>query len=265
MLFLSPISEATAPPEIQSLYSEIKTSLGLTSVPYYFQIVANFPDLLELFWSRLLPIVTSADFDALINDQIRQVSLAFQTKFYPQISKLSPDSTQSATELYSLLQSNLKLFIISLTIRESLKGLDVKKMIILPNEHLHLSTLADYYEKESTLSSLAQINADAALAPISSLKTLLDQTKPIFEHIQKSEDYLNLRLELERNLHHALQNLTPKFVLSYNEVIKAIFNKPLAPEVIYLVYDVFPSTLPHQFFFSLAIFLISQPKVPVSQ
>ncbi len=134
MIHLQPVSENTSDSRIKIVYSDLKTLLRLKTVPTYFQFIATFPEFLELLWLKLRPVVATPEFQESVSEiaeKIRQ-ELVKEIPTNPTIDLLVPKIDQHtknkmAIEFEELQRVNATLLLISVLIRERIKGLQEKK------------------------------------------------------------------------------------------------------------------------------------------
>ncbi|KKR32464.1 MAG: hypothetical protein UT63_C0043G0006 [Candidatus Gottesmanbacteria bacterium GW2011_GWC2_39_8] len=272
MLNIKPIPESEAEKPILSIYQSIKQTLGSSSTPLIFQYLANFSEYLSFIWPQISHNSNDILFRKEINDieNLNQVMVneIFQSGI---ATELFLQKIQNLPEKYELIQfsDNLKevsalLYLISLSLRESLKGqaLGVKlienKTTDKEQSHAVWNDISSEFFSHSISQDIKASNLNIQL-PTSNFKksqSLTTTPYPEFFKLMQwemdklivEEKYLFARVEMEKyalNKLHLIPhpiNSSLKIVSSYTKT------NPLFPELIHLLAEYFPTQTPYRLF-----------------
>lgn len=271
MLRLKPLPEENASELARTIYTEIKETLRVPTVPLFFQYIGNFPEYLDYVWSVISPNLDTEGFQkscqqlVQISDSAIEVIYTPSEKVQTLMSQLHPsEKEQILTTIEELRVLNVKMMILTIAIRESLKGLYITSKQLSEGSYTGRSQEAeaektiDEIVRESllTVSSSQSTQLDAKVAslliPIYGANSLMISKYPDFfslsaielETLMKTEAYLKARVEMEKITHILLLQLPSPIHLSYIQTAKMLFDKPGAPDLIFVMKDTFPSHFP---------------------
>jgi len=271
MLRLKPLPEEKAPEYTKSVYDSIKTTLGVPTPPLFFQYIGNYPDYLAYLWSVIAPNIDTEGFQKSCH-QLLQISESAITVIYTPSEKAKTLSSQmhpsEKEQLHKTIDElrmlNVKMMILTIAIRESLKGLYIISKEISDGSYKSPSVPQ---EAEKTIDEIVQESLQSAsssnmqvldtkvahmLVPVYGANTLMISKYPEFfslsaeelETLMKTEAYLKARVEMEKITHILLLQLPSPIHLSYIETTKMLFNQPYAGDLLFVMKDTFPSHFP---------------------
>ncbi len=274
MLKLKPLSEENAPEYTKSVYNAIKQSLNVPTVPLFFQYIGNYPDYLTYLWNIVAPNIGTEGFDRCCHQVVQMATSAVSVIYTPsqQAQTLSTtmhaeEKEQITTTITDLRALNVKMMILTIAIRESLKGVHVSTKQIAGTSQERPSQP----EVERTIDEIVQESIQSAssgfssspvqtldakvasmLVPVYGANALMLSKYPEFfslsaielETLMKTEAYLKTRVEMEKITHLLLLQLPSPIRLSYVETAKMLFDKPHAQDLIFVMKDTFPSHFP---------------------
>lgn len=270
MLRLKPLPEEKAPENIRHIYAAIKDSFQIPSVPLFFQYIGNYPEYLAYVWSVLSPNIQTEGFHNCC-DQIVQISQSAISVIYtPSEPARTLSSQMNTSEKEHLSQTiaelrllNVRMMILTIAIRESLKGLSIvtkqlsEGSYLQPAEQATEAAISDMvFESMQAIpsSEISAVDPKVAnmLVPIYGANALMISHYPAFfalcadelENLMKTEAYLKARVEMEKITHLLLSQLTHPIQLSYIETEKMLFNKPHAGDLLFVMKDTFPANFP---------------------
>ena len=263
MFHVKPIPEKDATGEIQHLYKDILTMLQTSSVPTIFQYLANYPAYFSYAWDRIKEVEQTSNFQAsteqVINLSDAMVSVIYQkssemTDFVTKLHRSQKDDLLSSLHKIHLL--NAKLTLITLGIRESIKGVPVgaKKLtaeggVGSVNEEVMQDFVSEIITQTGTqemtiASNLLVPMVGSTLPVLSDYPTFFALSAQDFEKLMKSEAYLKARVELEKLGHTLISGFSTSFHFSYVNTEKYLRNQPYLDELLFLLKDTFPSQYP---------------------
>lgn len=272
MAHLRPIIRDQADIHIQSLYDEVASTLSVEAVPLFFQYLANFPDFFTYVWGKSALNLRSNVFPAMADQMSDIATKAILEVYKPSQTANSFISAISAHEraylhetAVSVMVLNAKLLVLTIGIRESIKGVfigqkrieghdkrkqdeigeDVASFLFKPYSLRDVSKL-----KESTITS-----SSSFLAPLFSSGIAISSLPHFFSHIDhemhrllKTEKYLEKRVFLEQQAMQASYRLPHPLGASYQELIRLAGGKPHFHELLSLLVETFPTAYPRMLF-----------------
>lgn len=272
MLRLKPLPEEKAPEFTKSIYDAIKTSLQTPSVPLYFQYLGNYPDYLAYLWNILVPNIQAQGFIR-FSGRIREMAHASVAVIYTPSehakilsSQMHPSEKEQIEKTITELRAvNITMMILTIAVRESLKGVHVSAKEITdrsfgtsieqqPERTIDEIVRESLLSVSSPVSEKQELDAKVAsmLVPVYGSNALMLSKYPAFfslcaielENVMKTEAYLKTRVEMEKITHLLLLQLPSPIHISYKETAKMLFDKPYAGDLLFLLKDTFPSHFP---------------------
>jgi len=272
MLRLKPLPEEKASELAQTIYGEIKRSFSIPTVPLFFQYIGNFPDYLDYVWSVVSPNINTDGFHTACNQLLQISDSAIAVIYTPSqqvqtlLSQMHPAEKEEIIKtIHELRVLNAKMMILTIAIRESLKGLYITSQQLSAGssysgrtEEIEAEKTIDEIVRESlmTVSSSQSLTIDTKVAsllvPVYGANSLMISKYPEFfslsanelEALMKTEAYLKARVEMEKITHILLLQLPSPIHLSYVQTAKMLFDKPGAQDLIFVMKDTFPSHFP---------------------
>lgn len=248
---LQPIKEADANEKTKEIYELIKKSLNVKTVPMFFKYIANSPEFLEYAWQIVNPAISDPSFSN-ARDKMEDLAKEMMEVIY------SPSQETSAYVNYiseqerkvllesvtELIRVNASLMIISIAIRESLKGFYLKETNFLIANG---SERSDIQEKDLTEVSreIALEDLNLSLTAIARYPDFYDLVGKDMLLLMKTEKYLKVRVEFERIIQMLIEQLNVKIQFEYKATMEILYKTNSARDIIFLINSVFPSQVPH--------------------
>lgn len=267
MLSLKPVLEKEASREVAQIYLSIRETFGLTNVPVVFQYLAVFPNYLDFIWQQALKNLNDPEFKNQAKEIETFAQTAIQTVYTPQtLTKLFLEKIEDRAEKFELTkfvttisQMNASFYLLSLAIRESLKGkylgikqigerlADEEKSVFndLSEGFLHPSENSHKGNADIRTHSTTQLTYKSPQGiTISIFAQFFDIMEKEMEKLLKEEKYLTRRVELERFALSKLHLIPHPLDSSITSIFKQAYDNPQFPELIYLISDLFPTQTP---------------------
>lgn len=261
MLHLKPVPEKDASDIVKRLYGEIKELLEVPSVPLIFQYIGNYERYFDYLWERMRINIQADVFSDMTRDVIDFSSMTLGIIYTPTadmetfVQTLVPlERHNIETTIRMLTRLNTVLLILSIAIRESIKGIILPQKFLPsgPGKPMHDSLLTQILENQETSSNTADTKGDAMLIPLFGEDSLAVSRYPTFfskiatemEHLMATEAYLKTRVELEHITLLYTAALPVPLATSYREVEKYIGNELYFYDLMHLLKNIFPSIFP---------------------
>jgi len=264
LLHIKPIPPERADEEVSRAYREIKEMLHITTVPLVFQYIAFYDRYLLYIWDRIKSNLQSSEFHnscAELKEVIAQTIPMLQTPsilLRNFVGELHPAERYGITEIVNLLDdTNVKLMLITIAIRESLKGIP-HVALLLPDEQKSLEEHLDsvfQVERRELQGATGQELSEATrmLAPLLGNNSLMISHYPDFfanvasemEQLKNMPAYLHLRVELEHMAFERIDRFEVPLECSYIDFLRMTDGIPYTDEILFLLKDTFPSRFPH--------------------
>lgn len=268
MLSLKPIPEKEASREVAQIYLSIRKTFGLDNIPIVFQYMAVFPNYLDFIWQQALANLNDPEFKNQSKEIEYFAQTSIQTVYTPQtLTKLFLEKIENRAEKFELSkfvntisQMNASLYLLSLAIRESLKGkylgikqigeklADEEKSVFNDLSEGFLQSSPETNEKGQNDIRLHKERPLAYKSPqgitTSVFAQFFDIMEKEMEKLLKEERYLTRRVELERFTLSKLHLLPHPLDSSITSIFREAYDNPQFPELIYLISDLFPTQTP---------------------
>lgn len=265
MLHIRPISENQANPSIAEVYQDIKQTFGVEVVPLLFQYLAGFEEYFIYAWDKLKRNVQSPYF----GDAISEIT-SFAQETIPEVYQSSMDMRQFCgslpeLEVHQLLQTtealqkiNAQLLLLTIGMREGLKGVHIGREFLLKNTagELYEEAFDQFINNKIMHENLKQQQelegASKMLAPLFGSQALQVTHYPEFfgkvalemQELIQSELYLSTRVGLERIGVMMVEHLSYPLGTSYQEIATFAGKKPYFHELLYILSETFPTSFP---------------------
>lgn len=271
MLSIKPIPEKEAKGEIGKIYLEIKRTFKTKTVPLVFQYLAAFPPYFLYFWQQAKQNLTDVNFcqqsEAIKNFSHQAISQIYQPSsfliyFLDELSK-RPEIKELEKFIEETAQVTSSLYFLSLATRESIKGIylgikQIGERVEDKEKELFSSLFEEFSQPETTNTEEKTASFERSLSFSTRQITPYEKGKivPSFfaqffrlmeaevRKLQKREDYLLRRVELERFALSLLPLISYPLESSFATVVKQTKNYPQFPELIYLLSELFPTQAP---------------------
>lgn len=268
MLHIQPISEEKANEKVLEVYLDIKRSLQVSIVPLLFQYVANFEEYFLYVWEKLKANIQSEYFRDSVKNIVDFTDKEVQEIYTPSHKMISFTTQLHSVEKEDLLDTikklqnlNSKLLILTIGMREGLKGVHVKEELLLKQSADISKEFFQTFSNVVTESTKKQAASSARmLAPLFGTQALaFSHYSDFFSHVSDdmdnlvgTEEYLTKRVELEREVLKKTDHLLP-LGCSYQEVARYAMGKSHFGELLYILTETFPSQFPRMLFTSLVM------------
>lgn len=260
MLRIKPISEDKASDAVRATYEDIKRTFAISIVPLVFQYEANFEEYFVYQWGKIKSNILTDYFNQSVQHAIDFTNKEITEIYSPSlkmsqfIHRLSPQEKQEIQKTIDDLEVvNAKLFIITIGLREGVKG------VIIGEEQLKLGELKQYevdifdlFHTKYDMQDKEIEPASKMLAPLFGTQSIAISQYPTFfttaaeemERLVKEENYLWKRVDLERVGMRAAMGLPYSMGTSYQEIMTYAGHRPHLNELIYILAETFPSQFP---------------------
>lgn len=260
MLRIKPVAENGASGEIAEIFDSIRLTLGLGNVPLVFRYLAAFPRYLSFLWDQSVKNLEDAVFCREAQESADFARLAISEIYYPSpATRLFLEKIIHRPEEYGLgkfvastVRVNSQLYLLSLALRESLKGkyLGIKQIgEKLTNEETdQFHDLSEgFFEtvKEKPQNRPVSQNKSAGLTT-SLYGEFFRFMSWEMDKLLRSEEYLARRVELEKYTLARLHLLPHPLESSLTSMMRETSHEPNFPELIYLIGDLFPTQMPYK-------------------
>jgi len=268
MLGLKPIPENKATEEITRIYKSIKQTFGLANIPLIFQYLAVFPNYLDFIWQQAQQNLSNQEFKNQAAEIEKFAQTAIGSFYTPQpLTKLFLEKIEGRAEKFELEKfvatvsaMNASLFLLSLAIRESLKGryLGIKQIgeRLSEKEKTVFSDISEGFfdggdqDKRNTSIGVSSgkevINRPKQSITVSLFTQFFDCLDKEMKRLIKEEKYLTRRVELERFALSRLHLIPHPLDSSITAIFRQAYDHPQFPELVYLVSDLFPTQTPYK-------------------
>lgn len=264
MLHIRQISEQQANQTVKGVYHDIKQTFGVEVVPLLFQYLAGFEEYFLYAWEKLKKNITSPYFA----DATAEITV-FAEETIPEVYTPSPamqefrdalpqSEIQQLTQTIQALQKiNAQLFLLTIGMREGLKGVHIGREFLLQNTtgELYEEVFDQFINNQIMRENLQQKELEGAskmLAPLFGSQALQITHYPEFfgkvaqemHELIKSELYLSTRVGLERIGVMMIGHLSHPLGTSYQEIATFAGKRPYFHELLYILAETFPTNFP---------------------
>jgi hypothetical protein len=264
LLHIKPIPPEKANDRVESVYKDIINTLNLNAVPLVFQYIAVYEQYLFYIWDRIKQNLQSDNFRNSCSE-IKEIT--YQTvpilptpsrELIHFVTDLHSSERYGITEVVNVLDDiNIKLMLITIGIRESLKGIPHVAQL-LPDKQQDLQGQLDAV-MQIERGELEGMNKKEVTQAIRMLAPLLGNNKLVISHypdffsivasevesLRNMPAYLHLRVELEHQSFERIERFGIPLDCSYIDFLKMTDGQPYTDEILYLLKDTFPSQFPH--------------------
>lgn len=271
-MFVSPISENQASEEVKKEYKKLKEALNTEYLPLFFTYIGGFPEYLNYLTDQLVPNLKNTKFIVLIQEakkstfSLIESSLSKNEEIGEWLGryKNSPSFYNFQKDLDKIFTVNLKSVFIFVALREALKGwaIAAKKLSTsnLSRDEVVSSNqkAKDFIYEEPSLQVININQRHFANQQISESgkieKDLLPRyiflCQQEYNQLMKTEKYLILRVGIEKLIHSSLTLLPEKIISPINIFYKLTEKYEEFPELLYLMYEYFPTYAVQKMMFS---------------
>jgi len=269
---ISPVLENQADEGVKINYQKIKTALNLPYLPLFFSYIGAFPEYLNYLTDQLIPSLKNSRFNNLIEETAEKIyslmrsSLIKSEEIEEWLSryKNSPSFYNFQKDLKKIFTVNLKLAFIFIALREALKGWAVAakklpssasstfqkdKPSIKDGDFVYEDVLS-MVSPSSSRSDSDLVRTDARAIEKDLLPRYLFLCQQEFNQLMKKEEFLILRVGIEKLILSSLPLLPEKIVSPINVFYKLTEKYKEFPELLYLMSEHFPTLAVQKMLFS---------------
>lgn len=277
---INPVFENTAPKEVLQQYAALKQALDTTSLPLFFLYIGAFPEYLSYITSQLVMNVEHAEFKKMIKyigESIKDLTHASLTKsdernHWEELYKNTPSFYHFQQNLQEIYRVNTELVIIFIALREAIKGWAVSAKKLENNYYQESHPQTDSIKNEDFIFNQdignqsdnptgekmkLTINSSSGIILSSSapmekdlLREYLALCRNDFTLHMMDEEFVILRLGVEKMILSSLDNLPSVIHSPINTVLKLTTKYPTFPELLYLLSEHFPTYAVQRLLFS---------------
>jgi hypothetical protein len=277
---ISPIFEPQADEKIKKVYQQLKKVFSVAKPPIFFCYLAPFYEYFSYITDQIIANLNNKKFIEIINET-KEIILKLlkdnlkkseETNEFLNRFKHSPQFFYFQKDLEKIFDTNLKLTFIFIALREAVKGWAIaakkigakteaasfsKKPKIDEEEFIfNLNEVGDFNKQTKTKQKDIQSFSNAIInTPFSAIeKDLLPSYLQIcrndFYLLFKKEEYVFIRLEIEKIILRFLSLLPELIVSPVNLVIEMTKKYENYPDLLYLLSEHFPTTVVQRLMFS---------------
>lgn len=271
---ISPILENQADEKIKKIYQEIKKVFKTNHLPIFFTFLAPFPEYFSFLTNQIIPNLNDQNFLSLVGEMgekifelINQLPKSQEVNDWINRYQNTPSFYHFQADLDNVFLINLKIAMIFIAIRESIKGwaIGAKKLkdkfeikgednqkketfdqLIFDQEYLK--------EKVNKINQITLSQKSLALKNNSLEKNLLPEYLTIcrnhFFLLTKKDEFWVVRLGIEKIILQSLEFFPKLISSSFNQVISLTKKYPNFDELIYLLFEKFPTLSVQRLMFS---------------
>lgn len=264
LLHIKPVSPEKANSSVEKVYEDIIHTLNLNAVPLVFQYIAVYEQYFFYVWDRIKQNLQSDDFH---QSCVEIKEITYQTvpilptpsaELKSMVNDLHADERYNITEVVNVLDDiNIRLMLITIGIRESLKGIPhVAQLLRDKQEGLQKQFDSVMQIERLELEGMNKKDVTEAtrmLAPLLGNNKLVISRYPDFfatvanemERLKNMPAYLRLRVELEHQTFERIDRFAVPLDCSYIDFLRMTEGQPYTDEILFLLKDTFPSQFPH--------------------
>jgi hypothetical protein len=277
---ISPIFESQADEKTKKIYQQLKQAFGVSKPPIFFCYLAPFYEYFSYITDQIIANLNNEKFIEIINETKDIIFKLIKDNFkksnetneFLNRFKYSPQFFYFQKNLEKIFDTNLKLTFIFIALREAVKGwaiaakkigaktessgfsskpkIDEEELIFNLNEVVDLNEQTKTKQKDIQSFSNAIINAPFSGIEKDLLPAYLQLCRNDFYFLMKKEEYVFIRLEIEKIILRFL-NLLPELIISpVNLVIEMTKKYEDYPDLLYLLSEHFPTTVVQRLMFS---------------
>jgi hypothetical protein len=277
---INPVFEDVASHEVQVEYSHLKNAFHTSSLPLFFLYIGAFPEYLSYITSQLVINVEHAGYKKMtkyISESIKDLTHESLTKsderiHWEELYKNTPAFYHFQKNLQEIYRVNTELAIIFIALREAIKGWAVaaKKLedctyseslhqnIPIKDEDFIFNQEFEYKDELSTEEKHRKITTSGSEVVINSsspiqkdlLREYLSLCRNDFTLHMMDEEFVILRLGVEKMILSSLDSLPSVIHSPINTVLKLTTKYPNFPELLYLLSEHFPTCAVQRLLFS---------------
>ena len=277
---ISPIFESQADEKTKEVYQQIKQAFSVAKPPIFFCYLAPFYEYFSYIAGQIIANLNNEKFIEIINETKdiifklikNNLKKSEETNEFLNRFKYSPQFFYFQKDLEKIFDANLKLTFIFIALREAVKGwaiaakkisakteaasfsskpkINEEEFIFNLNEVIDLNKRTKTKQKDVQSFFNGIINASFSAIEKDLLPSYLDLCRNDFYFLMRKEEYVFIRLEIEKIILRFL-TLLPELIISpVNLVIEMTKKYENYPELLYLLSEHFPTTVVQRLMFS---------------
>lgn len=265
MLHIRPVSEKDASKKVLDVYADIKKTLDTHFVPLVFQYVAGFEEYFLYSWDKIKTNLESEYYQKATKEIVHAARKSIESTYRESRAMQSFLHSANAAEKHELAATaeelellNAKLLILTIGLREGVKGVSIGQQILPKNiESDYAETVFDQFINQKIMHNNLKDQKELLpgakmLAPIFGEQSLAISRYPEFfskiaeemENVTKTEKYLHERVLMEHKALQVATNLPYPLGCSYAEIVIFAGKMPYFGELLYVLSDTFPTKFP---------------------
>lgn len=271
---ISPFLENQADEKTKKIYQEIKKVFKTNHLPIFFTFLAPFPEYFSFLTSQIIPNLNDQNFLSLVGEMgekiselINQLPKSQEIRNWLTRYQNTPSFYHFQTDLGDVFLINLKIAMIFIAIRESIKGwaigakrlkdkFETKKEDNQKRESFDQLIFDQEYlkEKVNEINQITLAQKTLALKNNGLEKNLLPEYLTLcrnhFFLLTKKDEYWVVRLGIEKIILQSLEFFPKLISSSFNQVIELTKKYPNFDELVYLLIEKFPTLSVQRLMFS---------------
>lgn len=269
---ISPILENQADEKTKKIYQEIKKVFKTNHLPIFFTFLAPFPEYFSFLTNQIIPNLNDQNFLSLVGEMgekiselINQLSKSQEIKNWLNRFQNTPSFYHFQTDLYDVFLINLKIAMIFIAIRESIKGwaigakklkdkFETKEEDTQKRESFDQLIFDQEYLKVNEIKQITLAQKNLTLKNNGLEKNLLPEYLTLcrnhFFLLTKQDEFWVVRLGIEKIILQSLEFFPKLISSSFNQVISLTKKYPNFDELIYLLFEKFPTLSVQRLMFS---------------
>ncbi|HYK08108.1 MAG TPA: hypothetical protein VEW42_01260 [Candidatus Eisenbacteria bacterium] len=271
MLHIRPVLEEDASEKVRETYADIKKTLNTHFVPLLFQYIAGFEEYFLYSWDKVKTNLESDYYKNAVKDIIQLSQKSIHAIYHESkqmhafiASMHEAEKRPIAQTVEELEQLNATLLILTIGLREGVKGVVIGQQVLPRNAEEYEETVFDQFINEKIMhANLRSQEKDIApaskmLAPLFGGSSLIVSKYPSFfahiaqemDELVKTEKYLHERVAMEHATLLKALNLQYPLGCTYAEIALFAGKQPYFSELLYILSETFPTKFPRLVFTS---------------
>lgn len=263
------ITEKQATGLVKLKYEEIKRAFASPVVPVFFTFIAPYEEYFVYVADQITRIVQDPRYRNLTHEIGENIQSVINSTMPPSAEyrewvsayAYSPGFSDFTKDNEHIFRMNVSLAFVFVSLREAVKGWAVaaKK---LPGNARNYEASPSPFRVNETLYNEAMTGSELILSPMSLtssspkavelnlLRDFLELCRKDFTQYLKTEEFLIMRVGLERLILLSIPLFPNPLVSPINETLKRIMKKKNFPDLLYLLSDEFPTLVMQRMIFS---------------
>ncbi len=274
---LHPVPEDEATEEVKILYQQIRQSLNIPTTPLFFQYLGGFPEYLQYITRQLVLLLRDDSFQQISEDIGSAISekltegavVSDELSEWINRNQYSPTFYNFQNDIHTIFINNIKLALIFVALREAVKGWAVAARKISAQSSSYdasshgeseMSSALVYYDiipavKSSGYPDQTRYQTEGLIKrEVGIEQNLLSEylylCRNEFRSFIKTEEFVILRVETEKEILMAIQVMPTPLSSPINVVLELTSRYPHFPDLLYLLSEHFPTYAIQRMLFS---------------